>query len=51
LPTPKENEQELTWAFHFVRTMTPHPPAQPAGDTTSSRESETTGEREATSAR
>jgi hypothetical protein len=31
LPTPEENEQELTWAYHIVRTLTPHPaPSQPA---------------------
>lgn len=51
LPTPEENEQELTWAFHFVRTMTPHPAAPPPGDTTLSAESKTTREREAANAR
>ena len=33
LPTPEENEQELTWAFHFVRTMTPHPTEPSPGET------------------
>jgi hypothetical protein len=51
LPTPEENEQELTWAFHFVRTMTPHPPAPPTNNETPSSESAKTGEQEAVSAR
>ncbi len=51
LPTPEENEQELTWAFHFVRTMTPHPMEPSPGDMPLSPESETTGEREAANAR
>ena len=50
LPTPEENEQELTWAFHFVRAMTPHPIVQSPADTTASRESGTT-EREAANVR
>jgi hypothetical protein len=48
LPTPEENEQELTWAFHFVRTMTPHPTVPSPGDAALSPESSTTGEQEAT---
>ena len=51
LPTPEENEQELTWAYHFVRTMTPHPTVPSPGETTSVHELEITAEREATSAR
>lgn len=47
LPTPEENEQELTWAFHFVRTMTPHPPIRPSADAALSQETSTTGEQEA----
>ena len=51
LPTPEENEQELTWAFHFVRTMTPHPTVLPPGDTMPSSEFETTGKQEVANAR
>jgi len=50
-PAPEENELELTWAFHFVRTMTPHPMAPSLSETTVNPESETTGEREAANAR
>jgi hypothetical protein len=48
LPTPEENEQELTWAYHFVRTMTPHPTLPPV-DAALSPESSTTGEQETAS--
>jgi hypothetical protein len=51
LPTPEENEQELTWAFHFVRAMIPHPTVQSPGDLALSPESATTGEQEAANAR
>jgi hypothetical protein len=51
LPTPEENEQELTWAFHFVRTMTPHPPTPPADITTPGSQSGTTKEQEVVDAR
>jgi hypothetical protein len=50
LPTPEENEQELTWAYHFVRTMTPHPTLPPL-DAALSPESSTTGEQETASVR
>jgi hypothetical protein len=51
LPTPEENEQELTWAFHFVRTMTPHPPAQQVDEVAPSPASVTNGEQEAANVR
>lgn len=51
LPTPEENEQELTWGFHFVRTMTSHPTAPSPADTMLDHEPETTGEQGAASAR
>jgi hypothetical protein len=51
LPTPEENEQELTWAYHFARTMTPHPTVPSPGDTALSPESSTLGEQEAMSVR
>ncbi len=51
LPTPAENEQELTWAFHFVRTMTPRPTTPSPGDTTPVHETAATTEQEAASAR
>jgi hypothetical protein len=51
LPTPEENEQELTWAFHFVRTMTPHPPVPPIDDATPSNDSGAPREQEAANAR
>jgi hypothetical protein len=51
LPTPEENEQELTWAYHFVRTMTPHLTVPSPADATMSPESSTAGEQEAASVR
>jgi hypothetical protein len=51
LPTPEENEQELTWAFHFVRTMTPHPTESSAEATPAQPEAETTEKQEAANVR
>ena len=51
LPTPEEDEQELTWAFHFVRTMTPHPTVPLPGDAALSPEASTAGEQEAANVR
>jgi hypothetical protein len=51
LPTPEENEEELTRAFHFVHTMTPHPTVPSHGEAALSPESSTTEERGATSVR
>jgi hypothetical protein len=51
VPTPEENEQELTWAFHFVRTMTPHPTAPLPDVATPDRSSEKAGEQEVANVR
>lgn len=51
LPTPEENEQELTWAYHFVRTMTPHPIVPSPGDATLSPELSANGEQETANVR
>jgi hypothetical protein len=51
LPTPEENEQELTWAFHFIRTMTPHPAVPSPDGTALSPESSSPEEQEAANVR
>ena len=51
LPTAEEDEQELTWAFHFVRTMTPHAAVPSPADTVTSSNSGSVGEQEATHVR
>jgi hypothetical protein len=51
LPTPEENEQELTWAYHFVRTMTPHPTTPASGEALVGTGAESPGEQEAENVR
>jgi hypothetical protein len=51
LPTPEENEQELTWAYHFVRTMTPHPATPATAEPTVASTTESTGTKEAVNVR
>jgi hypothetical protein len=51
LPTPEENEQELTWAYHFVRTMTPHPASPTPGNAAAASPTVTIEEKGATNVR
>jgi hypothetical protein len=51
LPTPEENDQELTWAYHFVRSMTPHPTTSVSAEAPAGAVVETPGEQEATNVR